>query len=138
MSNGETTAADTKAPEYPGIAALVNKLLPQIPFTATQTTTDVDLRVAPEHLIPLVTGLKEKKELSFDFLRNSLGLDMEEEGLEAKYQFYSFKHGHAVQVTVPTPPGNPRIPTLTGLYPAADWHEREAMEMFGLVFEGHP
>ena len=37
-----------------------------------------------------------------------------------------------------TPPGNPHIPSLTALYSAANWHEREAAEMVGLVFDGHP
>ena len=55
-----------------------------------------------------------------------------------KYAFYSFKHGHALQVTVPTSAGHPHVPSLTGLYPAADWHEREAGEMFGFIFDGHP
>ena len=32
----------------------------------------------------------------------------------------------------------PVLPTLTGLWPAADWHEREAAEMVGLTFSGHP
>ena len=34
--------------------------------------------------------------------------------------------------------GHPHVPSLTGHYPAADWHEREAAEMFGFVFDGHP
>jgi NADH-quinone oxidoreductase subunit C len=39
---------------------------------------------------------------------------------------------------VPTSAGHPHVPSLTSLYPAADWHEREAGEMFGFTFDGHP
>jgi NADH-quinone oxidoreductase subunit C len=63
---------------------------------------------------------------------------MQEEGLHAKYFFSSYRHNHSVQITVVTPPGTPHIPTLTHLYGAANWHEREAAEMVGLVFDGHP
>jgi NADH-quinone oxidoreductase subunit C len=126
------------APEFPGVSALVHKHLPKVPFTATKTKTDADIHVAGKDLLALVEGLKERRELAFDFLRNITGIDMEAEGLVAKYHFYSFKHNHAVQVTVATPPGNPHLPTLTHLYAGANWHEREAAEMVGLVFDGHP
>jgi NADH-quinone oxidoreductase subunit C len=126
------------APAYPGVSALVHKHLPKVPFTASQTRTDADITVEPANFLALVEGLKNTPELGFDYLRNVVGIDMEDAGLACKYQFYSMKHGHAVQVTVPTPPGNPHIPSLAGLYDAADWHEREAAEMLGLVFDGHP
>jgi NADH-quinone oxidoreductase subunit C len=103
-----------------------------------QNTTDVDFVVAPEKLHTLISALKERSTLSFDMLRNISGVDFEAEGMALKYQLYSFKHGHSLQVTVPTGAGHPHVPTITGLYPAADWHEREAAEMFGFVFDGHP
>ena len=123
---------------YPGASALVHKHLSKIPFTATKNTTDAVIHVEPANLLELVQGLKERRELAFDFFRNLTAIDMLEEGLRAVYHFYSFKHGHAIQVDVQTPPGQPNIPSITSLYAAADWHEREAAEMVGLVFDGHP
>lgn len=122
----------------PEIAALVRERLPDVPFEASETKTYADLRVAPEHLLALATGLRDDPELAFDLLRNVVALDMEEAGLEAKYHLYSFPHGHALQVSVAAPIPSCELPTLTGLYPAANWHEREAAEMVGLVFTGHP
>ncbi|MGK2964189.1 MAG: NADH-quinone oxidoreductase subunit C [Tepidiformaceae bacterium] len=133
-----TSEEKAVAPSYPGIAATVHKLLPDVPFVASETKTDVDLSVAADGLLPLITGLKEKKDLAFDYLVNIAGVDYEAEGMAVKYQLYSFTHGHRIQVTVPTGQGHPHIPSLTALYPAADWHEREAAEMFGFVFDGHP
>lgn len=132
MTNTEPTTA------YPGVSALVHKHLGKIPFTASRTRTDANIDVAPEHLLELVEGLKARRELAFDYFRNLVAIDFGEEGLAAKYQFYSFKHGHSLQVTCLTPPGNPHLPSITGLYSTADWHEREAAEMVGLVFDGHP
>ncbi len=131
MTNDTATA-------YPGVSALVHKHLSKIPFTASKTRTDANIDIAAEHLLELVEGLKSRRELAFDFLRNIVATDMVDEGLACKYHFYSFKHRHSLQVSVLTPPGNPHLPSLTGLYAAADWHEREAAEMVGLVFDGHP
>lgn len=130
--------ADASATEYPGIAAAVHRALPDIALKATETTTDVDIEVAPERLLALVTGLKEHPDLAFDFLGNIAGVDFEAAGMALKYHFYSFHHGHRLQVTVPTAAGHPHVPSLTPLYIAANWQEREASEMFGFVFDGHP
>ena len=130
-------SADAQTGE-PEIVALVRERLPDIPFEASETKTYADLRGAAEHFLALVTGLRDDPELSFDLLRNIVAMDMEEAGLEAKYHLYSFPHGHALQITVPAPIPSLAIPSITGLYPAANWHEREAAEMVGLVFTGHP
>ena len=132
-----SAAAEARA-EEPAIAALVRERLPEVPFTASETKTYADLRVEPSRLLELMTGLRDDPDLAFDLLRNVVALDMEEEGLAARYQLYSFRHGHALQVSVAAPLAAPVLPTLTGLWPAADWHEREAAEMVGLVFSGHP
>lgn len=124
--------------EFPGVSALIRRHLPQVPFTATMTGTDADLRVAPEHLESLVRGMYATPELAFDMLANVTGIDMGEDTLAVKYNLYSFKHNHRVQVTVTVPWANRVIPTLTGIFAAADWHEREAAEMVGVVFSGHP
>ncbi len=124
--------------EYPGLSALVHKHLGKVPFSATKNSTDAVLHVTPDHFLELVQGLKDRRELAFDYLRNVTAIDMVEAGLTAVYHFFSFKHHHAIQVNVVTPPGNPHIPSLVALYAAADWHEREAAEMVGLVFDGHP
>lgn len=126
------------APQYPGISSLIHKALPKIAFTVATTGTDADLQVSAENLLELVQGLRERRELAFDMLANVTGIDMGEDKLAVKYNFYSFKHNHRVQVTVTVPWANRHVPTLTSIYGAADWHEREAAEMLGLVFDGHP
>lgn len=120
------------------LAADIKKALPQVALEFSETKTELDIAVAPDQLLTVVRELQGKKDLQFDLLRNITATDMTEEGLSAKYNFWSFKHGRSLQVSVLTPPGDPHIPSLTSLYPAANWHEREAAEMVGLVFDGHP
>lgn len=120
------------------LAADIKKALPQVALEFSDTKTELDVAVQPQHLLTVVRELKNKKELQFDLLRNITAIDMLEEGLSAKYNFWSFKYHRSVQLSVLTPPGEPHIPSITSLYPAANWHEREAAEMVGLVFDGHP
>ena len=120
------------------VVKLLEQRFGKLPVTIDQTATDANIHVAPEHFRAVVEELKNHRDLAFDFLRNMVGIDMQEEGLACKYQFFSYRHRHAVQVSVLAPPGNPHIPSITDLYPAANWHEREAAEMVGLVFDGHP
>ena len=127
-----------KAEPNQHLHGLLAALASQLGGTLSETTTDVDLSVAPDKLRALVEALLERSTLSFDYLRNILGIDFEADGLAVKYHFYSFRHGHALQVTVPTVYENPHLPTISDLYPAANWHERETAEMFGVVFDGHP
>jgi NADH-quinone oxidoreductase subunit C len=123
------------------LAEVVTPFATQLGATVSATLTDVDVTVPVEKFRALVEGLRERSALGFDYLRNIAGVDYEADGMAVKYQFYSFERGHAIQVTVPLPPyANPhhRVPSLADLYPAADWHEREAAEMFGIDFTGHP
>ena len=119
-------------------AELIRTQLPNIPFEISETKTYADLKIEPENFLSLVDGLNKNDALSFDLLRNIVALDMGAEGLWAKYHFYSFIHGHGIQVTVPAKSVDLTIPSITEIYPTANWHEREAAEMVGLKFQGHP
>ena len=106
-----------------------------------ESKSDVDVKVPLDAFRGLVETLRERSALRFDFLRNIAGVDFGDEGRALKYHFYSFRNGHSLQVTVDLPPyqyPHTSVPSIVDLYPAADWHEREAGEMFGIDFDGHP
>ncbi|MCZ2109692.1 MAG: NADH-quinone oxidoreductase subunit C [Dehalococcoidia bacterium] len=121
----------------PELAKTIQRALSNVTMELGETKTDVDIRVTPDQLLALMQGLRDHKDLKFDLLRNISGVDLVET-MALKYNLYSFKYGYAVQVTVPTEAGHPVVPSLVNLWPAANWHEREASEMFGFVFDGHP
>ncbi|HEX6032051.1 MAG TPA: NADH-quinone oxidoreductase subunit C, partial [Tepidiformaceae bacterium] len=141
MTEAQTTALPYpigKQTPHEALEGPIAKALPGVTLSFGATATDLDVTVQPADLLTVVTALRDRPELAFDYLRNIAGVDYGEEGMALKYAFYSFTHGHALQVTVPTSAGHPHVPSLTSLYPAADWHEREAGEMFGFMFDGHP
>ncbi len=76
------------------------RIVPADALTFSETKSDVDVSVAAEHLLALVTALKDRNKLKFDYLRNIAGVDYEAEGMALKYHLYSFDNNLALQVTV--------------------------------------
>ncbi|MHB8449511.1 MAG: NADH-quinone oxidoreductase subunit C [Mycobacteriales bacterium] len=71
----------------------------------------------------------------FDFLT---AVDEQDAGFSVVLHSYSLEHRHHVMLRTIVARENPRLASLTGLFPGASWHERETWEMYGVVFEGHP
>jgi NADH-quinone oxidoreductase subunit C len=77
--------------------------------------------------------------IRLDWLQNLSGVDYVADGTMAVvYDLWSFDHRHEFAVKVFTPRENPSVPSVVDLWSAADWHEREAYDMFGIDFPGHP
>ncbi len=71
----------------------------------------------------------------FDFLT---AYDELAEGFSIVVHAWSTTHRHHVMLRTRVPRDDARLPTLTGVWRGANWHERETFEMFGVVFDGHP
>ncbi|MPZ87815.1 MAG: hypothetical protein GEU81_07020 [Nitriliruptorales bacterium] len=96
--------------------------------------------VAP-HALPRAARLcKSDPRLRFDFFDCMSGVDLGDEGLAVVTHLYSLTHRHHITLRAVAEGGreHPTLPTLTGVYRGANWHEREQYDMFGVVFEGHP
>jgi NADH-quinone oxidoreductase subunit C len=61
-----------------------------------------------------------------------------EERFEVVYNLYSLKNREYVRLKVLVDERDLTVPTVTGVWPGANWHERETYDMFGIVFTGHP
>ncbi|MCI0341636.1 MAG: NADH-quinone oxidoreductase subunit C [Planctomycetales bacterium] len=58
--------------------------------------------------------------------------------LEVVYHLYSVARAARVRLSVRVTEEDPKLPTATGLWPAANWFEREVYDLFGITFQGHP
>jgi len=77
--------------------------------------------------------------LQLDWLANLSGVDYVADGkMCVVYDLWSFDLRHSFAAKVYFPRDNPHVPSVCDLWPAADWHEREAYDMFGIIFDGHP
>lgn len=107
------------------------------------------------HELPrLMRLLKEDPEFDFNVLMDLTAVDYltwgeagptrpdvkEGKGprFEVVYHLYSLRKNHRIRVKVPVEESDPVVPSLTPVWPAADWYEREVWDMFGIRFEGHP
>ena len=87
----------------------------------------------------LAEFLLREPTIKLDWLANLSGVDYVADGkMCCVYDLWSFELRHAIAVKVFTPRERPSIPSVADLWPAADWHEREAYDMFGIDFPGHP
>ncbi len=99
-------------------------------------TGDAWIGVEPGALRDVCRYLRDESDLYFDGLRLITGMDRGEK-LGAVYHLYSYRNNHDVVLHADVSRDDPRVPSVTSLWPAAEWHEREAYDMIGLLFEGH-
>ena len=94
----------------------------------------------PDALPSAARLCKDDPELDFAFFDFMSGVDLADEGFAVVTHLYSLRHGHHVSLRAVAPGGReePKLPSMTDVYRGADWHEREAYDMFGVAFEGHP
>ncbi len=88
-------------------------------------------------LVAVCRWLRDDPELRFDLL-SSLGGTDDAKSLWVVYHLYSIPKNHRAVLKVEADRANPSVPSVSGVWRTADWHEREAYDMYGIVFEGHP
>jgi NADH-quinone oxidoreductase subunit C len=90
-----------------------------------------------ESLFEICRFLKESPELAFDFLVFASAMDNQEQ-IQAIYALASYTHKHLIFIKANLPKDNPQIESLCLIWPAADWHERETYDLFGIKYLNHP
>ena len=96
--------------------------------------------VKPEAIAEVAAFVKAEPALGFDNLMCLSAVDWPKETpprLDVVYHLYSYKHDHTFVLKVQVPRDNPRVPTVEGTWGVANWHEREAFDLYGVVFDGH-
>ena len=91
--------------------------------------------VAREHLRTLVQALR------FELCSSVSGVDYlnsDARRLHVIYHLTSMTYRRRIRLEVAVTAEDAHVPSVVGIYPTADWHEREAWDMFGIVFDGHP
>jgi NADH-quinone oxidoreductase subunit C len=101
---------------------------------------EVTLLVGREELVDTLVRLRDQPDLSFGFLSSLTATDHpgKDPRFWVAYELRSIEHAHRMRVKVGLPGDDPRLPSITALFPTANWHEREVWDLFGLVFDGHP
>lgn len=120
----------------------IQKKWPQAVVSLHADHGDETVTVQRESFREIVEHIRSDSQFDFNILMDLTvvdGLGMKwKPRFEMVYHFYSLQKNHRLRLKVPVEEKDCCMPTLTDLWPIADWFEREAWDMFGVRFEGHP
>jgi NADH-quinone oxidoreductase subunit C len=118
---------------YPELSAAVTKVVVD--------RGELTMHVKREHLISLATTLRNDPALRFEFCASVSGVDylgQDPERLHSVYHLVSMTYRRRIRLEVGVTVEDPHVPSVTPLYPTADWQERETFDLMGIVYDGHP
>jgi len=141
------------------LAARVTERFPEV--TTDLAFGELTVHAAPEQLVELLAFCRDDEELSCALLSDLSGVhwpagdhvierqasttgwpeyrvSREDGVIEVIYVVRSVQRNHRFRISVAASDEDPRLPSVTEVYPTANYHEREVYDFFGVVFDGHP
>jgi len=122
--------------------ARLRQRFPQAILEASRDRGEYSVTVAAEAILPVCRLLRDDPDLSYDLCLFVAAVDRLAMRLSprflAVYQLYSLKHRQRLRVQAPMAGDPPTIDSVSAVWPAADWHERETFDLMGVRFNGHP
>lgn len=108
--------------------------------TSIEHHGDFTIVVPLDSLVDVLSELKEHPELQFNSLVDITVIDWKRKGdrYDVVYFLYSIPTKARIRVKAGINEHNPHVPTMVDVWEAANWYEREAYDMYGVIFDGHP
>ncbi len=106
----------------------------------THFLDQVSVIVKKDRIVDLCRYLHDEPDLYFDYLADLCGVDYPDRmpRFEVVYNLYSIKHRHRIRLKAGVPEEDLNIDSVIPVWTGANWHEREAYDMYGINFNGHP
>ncbi len=127
------------AEAHPAVYRL-HEAFPQAVVEAVSFGDELTITAERETIVQICRFLKEDPDLRYNFLADLCGVDWwgkRDPRFEVVYNLYSIPRADRIRVKVSVPEGTD-VPSVTDVWPTANWHEREVFDMFGIRFAGHP
>ena len=108
--------------------------------TTDEAASPKAIKIFPSDLIGVCENLHRDEKTYFDMLSCVTAIDNGPAAntMEMIYNLYSIPYNHHLTLKVILPRESPEVSTVSHIWKTADWHEREAFDMFGIIFTGHP
>lgn len=122
---------------------IAERLKEQFPFDVLDLASfrdQVHVTVKRDRIIDICNYVHKDPDISMDYLSDLCGIDYPGRRLrfEVVYNLYSLKYRHRIRIKALIPENDPSIDSVVPIWKGANWHEREACDMFGIIFNGHP
>lgn len=117
--------------------------LPDAVLDVVRFRDETTIVVAPAQIVAVMRFLRDTPGLVYNYLSDISAVDYypdfnRPERFGLSYHLYSMIYNRRLRVKVYLPEEDPVVETVTAVWPAANWLEREAYDMMGIRFEGHP
>ncbi len=113
---------------------------------------ELTLHIKPARIAEVCAVMRDDEALRFELCSSLSSVDYlshhsppptpdqgtDDRRLHVVYELTSMTYRRRVRLETGVPASDPHLPSVTGVYPTADWQEREAYDMFGVIFDGHP
>lgn len=102
---------------------------------------DITIFVAREHSVMVAKMLRDDQDLRFELCLGTSAVHYPADKgreLHNHVALFSITHNRKLSIEITCPDDDPHMPSLVGVYPGNDWHEREAWDLMGIVFDNHP
>jgi NADH-quinone oxidoreductase subunit C len=101
---------------------------------------ELTLHIRPERIAEVCQVMRDDEGLRYELCSSVSGVDYlgSERRLHVVYHLTSMTYRRRIRLEAAVSAADPRLPSVTSVYPTADWQERETYDMFGVIFEGHP
>jgi NADH-quinone oxidoreductase subunit C len=96
------------------------------------------IRIRPDRVREVCKFLRDDPQTDFNTLMCLSGVDYTGGKLGVVYHLNSTRLGHKLVLKAEVPADNPRVQSVESVWKTANWHEREAYDLFGILFDGHP
>ena len=136
-----TDQAQAAPPREPSIVTRLRERFPDAVEEVTTFRGQLTIRIRNEDIFAVCLYLRDEPEWRFDMLSDLCGVDMiklrEIPRFDVVYQLYSVQHNRRLRLKAAVDEWG-SVASVTPLWPGGEWQEREAYDMFGIVFDGHP
>ena len=123
------------------VVEAIRRAFPDIALDVQYFRNETTLELQPPDLLRVARFLRSEPTLAFNLLKDLCGVDWLPQGRSPRfavvYHLYSLPYGYTLRLIVRVDEGE-AAPSVVPIWPAADWYEREAYDMFGIPFAGHP
>lgn len=126
---------------FDDVALRMSQLVPHFARRVAIWRDQITFTVMADKLVELCQALRDDEQLRFEVCTSVSGAhfpNLKGRELQVYYQLLSYTHRRRITLVVEVPDANPHCPSITSVYPMANYHERETYDMFGVIFDGHP